>query len=526
MVERLKQMQATGEQLKAPVQIAAAPAGPTAQPVQSAAPAHTGVARMAPAAPYPTAHAWRCPSRPRRRAAAAAAAAPRPAAAPNPATAAAAAAAAAKAAAAVNAAAAARPKAPTPAPAPVRPAPAPVPAPAPRPAPAPARPAPPPAPAPTTSSSSYGYGGGGRLVWECCMTSDESDHNRDPVQALQFVPAIPGLPGGDGHGGWLVSSSRRLLNLWECSPGGGRGVMSIMLLHSQETEFVSSRLAAEPSSRLLFAASTEARSGAEFVTVHSLDAEAGMLAYKYKLAVTPPNAPKPPAPPVGVPPVRHLSGVASLSAFGGGLAGTCGAAYQSQVYVYDTPGLTPAPGANRPEGVHPKGSWKAHDGGAPITALAASAVGGARVVTGFRDGSICVWDMRQKPPAAAWRNKGHGQSVTGLQVANDSTLVSSSLDGKVCIWDLRVTGSPRASAVPDGSQVLCVKMSPAGDCVAAATSRALVTVDLLDGAASVAPVTSAPLAKPFSDVVWNSLTGEIYAASPAGTVSVFRQTFK
>ncbi len=53
-------------------------------------------------------------------------------------------------------------------------------------------------------------------------------------------------------------------------------------------------------------------------------------------------------------------------------------------------GLSPAPGANRPEGVHPKGSWKAHEGGAPITALSASVVGGARVVTGFRDGSICM----------------------------------------------------------------------------------------------------------------------------------------
>eukprot|EP00198_Chlamydomonas_reinhardtii_P003474 XP_001692810.1 predicted protein [Chlamydomonas reinhardtii] len=444
MLERLKHMKATGEQFRASAQIAAAPAGPSAAPGQPAArPAFApapGPAVAAAPAPAPVQVAVARPAVAHAPVSSMASAAMRPGMGVPQQVAAAMAAAA----------------------------------------------------HPATTASSYNYGGGSRLVWECCMTSDEGDHNRDPVQALQFVPSIPGLPGGDGHGGWL-------------------------LLHSQETDFISSRLAAEPASRLLFAASAEARSGVEYVTVHSLDAEAGMLAYKYKLALmhscsTPPKH--------GTPLRRRRR------AFGGGLAGTCGAAYQSQVYVYDTPGLTPAAGSNRPEGVHPKGSWKAHDAGAPITAMTASTVGGARVVTGFRDGSVCVWDMRQKPPAASWRNKGHSQSVTGLQVANDSTLVSSSLDGKVCIWDLRVTGSPRASAVPDGSQVTCVKMSPAGDCVAAATTRALVTVDLLDGAASVAPVTSAPLPKPFSDVVWNSLTGEIYAASPSGTVSVFRQTYK
>lgn len=44
---------------------------------------------------------------------------------------------------------------------------------------------------------------------------------------------------------------------------------------------------------------------------------------------------------------------------------------------------------------------------------------------------LCSWDMRVRPPGNSWRSRSHQQSVTGLQITNDSTLVTSSLDGKV-----------------------------------------------------------------------------------------------
>ncbi|KXZ49128.1 hypothetical protein GPECTOR_23g57 [Gonium pectorale] len=378
-------------------------------------------------------------------------------------------------------------------------------------------------PAPATAGARVPSGAAPRLSWEVCLVTDTMDHNRDPVQALQYCTAIDGLPSGDGHGGWLVSSSRKLLNLWECSAGGGRGAPSLMLLHSQETDFSSSHLAAEPSCQLLFAASADARTGAECVTIHSLNPEAGMLAFKYKLAVVPPNQQRPAPPPGGPQPPRLLSKVASLHSFGGGLRSTCAAAYQGNVYVYDAPGLAAPPGAP-PTGAPPKGSWKAHDS-APISALVTSNAGGARVATGAKDGHVILWDMRQRPPGNSWRARAHTQAVTGLQVTNDTTIVTTALDGKVNIWDLRSTAAPRASCSPDGSAVLGVKTSPAGDCVAVFTQKNLVSVDLLDGGASTSPITTSPLPRPYLDITWNAATAEIYAASTTGTVTVYRQTY-
>ena len=52
------------------------------------------------------------------------------------------------------------------------------------------------------------------------MTAAE-EHNRHPVTAMLYSSSYQGLADGDGHAGWLVSASNRLLNLWECNAGGG-----------------------------------------------------------------------------------------------------------------------------------------------------------------------------------------------------------------------------------------------------------------------------------------------------------------
>lgn len=92
------------------------------------------------------------------------------------------------------------------------------------------------------------------------------------------------------------------------------------------------------------------------------------------------------------------------------------------------------------------------------------------------------------------------------------------------LWDLRNTGSPTSTVVPDGKPVLQMKLSPFGDSIALGTVAGVHSVDLMDGSRAVTPVTppGAPLAKPFVALEYNLVTGELYASSQGGTISVYR----
>lgn len=60
--------------------------------------------------------------------------------------------------------------------------------------------------------------------------TESEDHNKEPVLALAFAERLEGLPGGGGgHADWLISSSRGMLNLWECTPGSASGDPALMV---------------------------------------------------------------------------------------------------------------------------------------------------------------------------------------------------------------------------------------------------------------------------------------------------------
>ncbi len=46
--------------------------------------------------------------------------------------------------------------------------------------------------------------------WQVTWTTDAVDHDGQAVTAMAFALALKGLPGGDGHGGWLITASDRM----------------------------------------------------------------------------------------------------------------------------------------------------------------------------------------------------------------------------------------------------------------------------------------------------------------------------
>ena len=63
------------------------------------------------------------------------------------------------------------------------------------------------------------------MVWR----TDPMDNDGAAISSLVHVPSLPGLPGGDGHAGYLITAAGQLLNLYECSASGGRGEASLQV---------------------------------------------------------------------------------------------------------------------------------------------------------------------------------------------------------------------------------------------------------------------------------------------------------
>lgn len=71
----------------------------------------------------------------------------------------------------------------------------------------------------------------------------------------------------------------------------------------------------------------------------------------------------------------------------------------------------------------------------PVTAVAVGEAGN-EIYSGGITNAISVWDIRKK--AVAYSLQGHADTVTSLQVSPDSqSLVSNSMDGTVKTWDVR-----------------------------------------------------------------------------------------
>ncbi|KAL4419287.1 hypothetical protein ABPG77_008337 [Micractinium sp. CCAP 211/92] len=342
---------------------------------------------------------------------------------------------------------------------------------------------------------------------------DAAEHNNEPISSMVYVPQIAGLPGGEGHAGWLISSSRGLLNLWEASPSAGRGEPALMCMHSQGTDYTSVCLDADRASRMLVGASQD-RAGCEWLTCYSLDVET-LLAPKGRCPM-PHNA-------ASRVPGQNCLAAASLSTLGGALAETAVASYGGALVVWPVGNASrpAASNAAQPGEAAPKALWKAHS--ALITALHRSPFSLA-LFSGDAAGKVHMYNMREKPsrPNAEFAHQGR---VTGIHQINDSQLVTTGADGALMVWDVRNPGAgPVKFAVPDRKPIVRMALSPFADSAAVATTAGIYSVDLLDAACNATPI-AASLQSPVTALLWNAATSEVVAAGgggPPGSLSVYK----
>ncbi|WP_448620101.1 NB-ARC domain-containing protein [Geodermatophilus sp. URMC 65] len=129
------------------------------------------------------------------------------------------------------------------------------------------------------------------------------------------------------------------------------------------------------------------------------------------------------------------------------------------------------------EGLHQ--TLAGHDG--LVAGVAVSADGGT-AVSGGRDGTVRVWDLRGR--AAPRVLTGHDASVAGVAVSADgATAVSGGFDGTVRVWDLRGRAAPGVLAGHDGPVVAVAVSADGGTAVSGGRDGTLRVWDLRGRAA-------------------------------------------
>lgn len=83
--------------------------------------------------------------------------------------------------------------------------------------------------------------------------------------------------------GWLITTSNGLLNLWACTCIGSPGEPALQLVHSLETEFLTSDLQLDPANKLLMAVGRDNKASTECVALHHIKLQPGIFRLKGRL---------------------------------------------------------------------------------------------------------------------------------------------------------------------------------------------------------------------------------------------------
>lgn len=325
------------------------------------------------------------------------------------------------------------------------------------------------------------------------------------VQSMAYCAEIPGLPVLEEGSGWLVSTSPKLLNLWGTNRRGGVGdEPCLQLLHSQEVAYNSIDLAAAPSLSTMFIAMVDDSGAHSCVSMHSLSPEA-MLAPKGQYAI-------PHTESSSTLRTAFSHRVVSLYNLGKPLEMGFAVAYGKRIAIW---------GRSNPDKQKepPLADFVAH--GQSVSALCLS-TSKPVLFSGSSGGEVALWSLQGPPSKPLQIIKHHKKLISGVEQVEQHMIVTSSLEGNATVWDLRLTERPLKVIVPDGSGIHKASVSPIGDCVMLGTAQNMYTMNLVDLNAEVLPVLKKPTKDPYSNIVWNRQTLEVYATSSDGAISTFR----
>ena len=93
---------------------------------------------------------------------------------------------------------------------------------------------------------------------------------------------------------------------------------------------------------------------------------------------------------------------------------------------------------------------------------------------------------------------------------------------QVMLWDLRYPHGPLfTQRPPAAAPVLKIAPGPWGDVMAVATTKGLHCVELFDFDAPMSNIAAFPLQQPFTDLVFNAVSHDLYAGTRTGALTVF-----